>query len=185
MDTSEPRAVARAIAVSRVIALLAIGVGSAVLLGWTFGLERLTRVLPGTGVMKPWSALSFVCAGLSLTCLHARAARSPGRARAGVPCRILALPVASIGALTLFEYLSGLSLGVDSLLFADSVRATHLPWPGRMTAAAGAGFLGLGSSLVFIDRRLGRLPAHQVLAAVPGMTGLLGLLGYLYGPESL
>ena len=45
--------------VARFAALAMVGLGFVVLLGWLFGIELLTRVLPGLATMKPITALKI------------------------------------------------------------------------------------------------------------------------------
>ncbi|MBL9119886.1 MAG: PAS domain S-box protein [Phycisphaerae bacterium] len=199
MDTLEPRAVAQAKLLSRVIAMLTMLAGIAVLVGWALGFEPLKRVLGGTGVMKPWTAVSFFCAAASLLFVH-RHARSDAadsspadvglhQHREGSPGRLWVKLLAAIpfgvGSLTLLEYATGAEIGLDALFFPNAVVETNLPWPGRMTPAAATGFCGLGLALLFLEVRIARAMLPQIFAFVPAATGLVGFLGYIYGVDSL
>src|ERR1700731_2826561 len=96
-------------------AITAAGVGCLVLFGWAFHIEYLKSVLPGLATMKPNTALGLAFSGTSLWLLL------PGesRTRRGHIARFLALMVVMIGAATLIEYLFGLNLRIDQLLFND------------------------------------------------------------------
>src|SRR5262245_33938960 len=110
-DRPAPGATAsRSVAVGA--ALYAIVAGTLTLLGWALPLPRLTD-WTGTGIhMKANPALGAVVAGAALLVL----ALAP-RQRALV--RILAVPVALLGGLTLAEHLFGLNFGIDTLLFDE------------------------------------------------------------------
>ncbi len=179
MDVFDPIAVRRSIAFSRLVGVAAVITALIVLFGWMAGANALTRVLSGTGVMKPLSAVAFAVGGLALVLIHGSSERTR---RVG---RWLGAGPLLIGGLTLYEHITATNLGFDALLFHDAVVATNLPSPGRMTVAASIGFTGLGLAILLIDRRVRWLVHSQWFAIAPGLAGLVGFLGYIYGPQSL
>ncbi len=168
--------------VAAVAAAAVAALGCAVLAGWALDIRLLKSVLPGLVSMKPNTALAFVLAGLSLW-LQARSAASGEWRRAA---RAAALIAALIGSLTLGEYITGLDLGIDQLLFEDGPTTAGAWPPGRMAPATAFGFLALGLALLVLntETRRGRRPA-QALALAAGALPLTGLLGYLLGAPSL
>ena len=95
-----------------------------------------------------------------------------------------AIVVAVIGLLTLVEYLSGLDLGIDQRLFAESSGAVGTFAPGRMAPTTALNFLMIGLALVLLDApRASRAVALLVLTT--GAIGLLNLVGYVYGVQVL
>lgn len=178
-----------------VTACLAIAAGSATLLGWFTGVDALVRLSPGFAPMKPNTAVCFILCGLSLLLRLAPAGRlladETGK-RDALPLALrsaataCALLAGGIGLVTLGEHLLSWNTGLDHLLFTDAVRADgHAP-PGRMTHVAAANFALLGLSLSFLDfePRRGFLPAQHA-ALLVSLTGLIAVLGYLYGVSSL
>src|SRR5688572_14787197 len=95
---------------SRIAALLgalALIGGTASLLGWFLDIYRLTD-WSGAGIsMKANAAIATLSAGLALMLLSLRP-----QVAFGIRC--LGILVAVIGGLTLFEHISGLSLGIDN-----------------------------------------------------------------------
>jgi diguanylate cyclase (GGDEF)-like protein len=142
----------------------------AVLAGWYFDVGVLQSVLPGYVSMRPNSAVAFLFAGLSLWLLH------DGRQQ-GIQ-RALALLVVGIGAATLFEYVSGQSLGIDEILFRDTAAS---PFPGRMAHTTAATLALLGLALAIQGRPRKSLALSQALALAAALAATVALVGYLYG----
>src|SRR6185503_7287711 len=121
-------------AVSVVAALYAIGAGAVTFLGWALHIPRLTDWV-GTNInMKANSALGAVVAGAAVLV----AALLP---RQTILLRILAVPVALLGGLTLAEHAFSVNLGIDTLLFDEAPGAVATMAPGRMGPPASISFL--------------------------------------------
>ena len=86
----------------------------AVLAGWTFGIERFMTVLPGSIRMKPNTAIALMCAAVALLLEWRQVFLWLRRLSAAVPLLF--------GALTLFEYVSGMAVGIDQLFFQPGDR---------------------------------------------------------------
>ncbi len=158
-------------------------VAGAVLVGWALDVASLKGVLPGLVTMKPNTALAFVLSGVSV---WLSSGGGPGRTRTAqrriaLACAVV---VAVIGLLTLVEYLTGLDLGIDQRLYAESPGAVGTFAPGRMAPTTALNFLMIGLALVLLDARVPReLVALLVLGT--GAIGLLSLVGYVYGVTAL
>jgi diguanylate cyclase (GGDEF)-like protein len=150
--------------------IVVITIALAVLAGWAFDIEPLMTLLPGYVRMKPNTALAFLAAGTVLL-LDWRGTGKTMR-------KILASVILGIGTLTLFEYLTGISLGIDQLLVRDTVQHT---FPGRMAHVTAGNLAFLGIALLCRDGgpRLSRL-GHTLSLAV-GLSALLAVVGYVYG----
>ena len=95
--------------------IIAILVGVTVLLGWTYSIERLKRVLPGFVAMNPWTAICFVFAALALICRGL-----PGTHSRSFAILLAAVPLLS-GALKLFELVFRIPIGIDAVVFAEKL----------------------------------------------------------------
>jgi len=165
--------------VSSAAALTSFGIGCLVLAGWWFDIPVLKSVHPGLISMKAVAALCFVLIGLSVWLsqehrAQIRAARY-GAWGGGIV-------VASLGLLTLAEYVFGWSLGIDQLLVTEPAGTSQTIFPGRMAAntAFNLALLGLGVLLLDVRTPRGHRPA-QYLIGVAGLGFLAALLGYSYG----
>lgn len=176
-------------ALSQWVSLWAIGVGTLVLVGWSFDLETLKRVVPGFVAMNPVTALSFIACGASLWLLSRGSLSRRGQRVAQASAAIVAL----IGLLKLLEIGLGWLLGIDRWLFAGKLDATSAnQLPNRMAPNTAFNFLLLGLALLLLDKpvvlsRRGRATPwwpFQVLAIVGVCASLLAVVGYAYGSKA-
>jgi PAS domain S-box-containing protein len=167
-----------------VMSMLAILVACLDLLGWWLGLVSLVRVipLPNSGIMMPNTALGLLLSGAALGLNRTQEVSS---LRRGIS-HALAMVVVLLGGLTLAEYVFAVDLGIDLLLFRETVRnmAPHLP--GRSAPMTALCFCLIGLALWLLDAETsrGRRPA-QLLALTAGGFASLALLGYVYLEEGL
>ena len=96
----------------------------------------------------------------------------------------LALVVIGIGTSTQLEYIFGLDLGIDQLLFRDTTRLDLNPHPGRISPFSSLNFICVGLALLLLISR--RAPGlSQLLAAWISFSTLVVLTGAAYGLESM
>jgi len=148
------------------------------LLGWMWNAPGLTN-WGGRGIsIQPNACVAVILVGLALAFL------TWGFRLAS---RILGVLVVAIGAGTLFEILSRVNLGIDTLLLFDR------PWgreavlsPGRMgpLGATSWSLLGIAFILASLSNPKARKYA-SILAHFTAGTAVLGLIGYLYGASTL
>jgi len=163
---------------ARVAAELVAILGMAVLAGWALDVELLKAAIPGHVTMKANAALAFLLAGSSARLLCSE--RTVRRLR--LAAKAAGVVVAAIGLATLFEYVAGLDLGIDQLLFPDAPHAAQTHHPGRMAPGAALAFLLLGISLAIHDMETveGGRPS-QLLALVASLVPLQAMVGFAYG----
>jgi PAS domain S-box-containing protein len=158
---------------SRALGACSIALGVLVLIGWATGIDALTRVFPGMITMKPNAAIGFLLAGLALRAI-------PREERARRWAVGLSMAVATLGALTLIEYVADLDFGIDQLLFTEPAGSLGSIKAGRMHPTTALNFIliGLASALLAADREPSAAQGMALLAAfVAGVT----LIGYLFG----
>lgn len=163
---------------ARVLGAVAIFAALLVLAGWAFDIQLLKSVLPGAATMKANTALGFLLSGLGLWLLATpSAAASTARTRTRLAASCAGL-VALLGTATLAQYLFGVDFGIDTLLVADANP--------RMAPVTAFAFILLGLALLLRDApRRGAQLLAEVCALTVALIGLLALLGYAYGVESL
>ncbi|WP_372791620.1 EAL domain-containing protein [Paraconexibacter sp.] len=148
--------------------------GVAVLLAWVVGVVEVPRVVPGLPAMVPLTA-----AGLVLAAGGIRALTRGHRGRL-----VLAAGAAAvlIGVLVTFEYVSGISLGIDGWL----PHAGSIDHPLRPSPHSAAALILLGATVVALVRDGGTFgPWSLGLTLAGAFVVLLGDLGYLYGVDEL
>jgi signal transduction histidine kinase len=153
---------------------VAIGLGatvsSLVLLGWTLDVPFLQSILPGQPQMVPLTAVAFILASVSLATLKNKALVSA----------LGALSVVLIGILIISEYVSGLDLGFDRLIFSRRLETTVHSFPGRPSPHTAIDLLLIGSALLLSHRTGRTYRLAQGLALTAALIASLALVGYIY-----
>ena len=175
------------LALTVAVAAVMLAALAVIFVGWGMDVAAVRSVLPGAVAMKFQTALGL-CAGAGALLLLGRGAT--GRtctiayAVAGVP--------AAIGLAVLSEYVLGLDLGIDELVFVDHAgRAAGIAYPGRLAPTTAFCFLLLTAALLMLDRGRGwRWRPTELLAIPMALVASMGLIGYaysipaFYGPAS-
>ena len=153
--------------------------GLAILIGWALDLPLLRSGIPGSLAVKANSALGFLAAGLAARTL---ASRTSGP-RARIVASVAGVVVAAVGFFTLVEYVAGINLGIDQVLFHEAGAFAH---PGRMAPNAALAFLFIGTALAIhdVETEGGTRPA-QLLALAAALVPLQAMIGYAYGVEPM
>jgi PAS domain S-box-containing protein len=165
---------------SKIASVLLILIGSTVLVGWVLNIPALKSILPGLATMKVNTALCFVLVGVALRTLTNEQPNT-AQMRLAQTCALITL---LIGALTLSEYVFGWELGIDQLVFQDTVPPGVNTIPGRMAHATAFSFVLLGLALWLLTRSHSVLIAQLAALVVVGIAFLV-IAGYLYGVSSL
>ena len=158
------------------VAAILFGIG--VLESYVFGIEPLLPFHPFLPPSQPLVALMLLLVGTSLLALRLGHRRLQlGAAGATV---VLAGTV-------MLEYLLGLRLGVDTVLFGEAVRQMSRVFPGRPAPITGATFLLLGGLLLPIGRRPdGRASRSRTVAALFALVlPVIAIGGHLFGVSEL
>lgn len=131
---------------ARAIVIVVLTAAAIAWVGWSTGVDPLTRLYPTWPVMTPWTAL---CLGALGAAVLAQSGQPSGaRVWAG---RILAFAVVVVAVIVLAEWATGRSFGLDQAWFGDAVRMRQASWPGRpspqtalsLAVAATAGLMRL------------------------------------------
>jgi signal transduction histidine kinase len=146
--------------------------------GWLTDTPRLTDWWNAGITIKANAALAFVVSGSALLLI----ALQPRRRTL---IRALGVAVALIGGLTLFEHVSGLDLGIDTLMFDEPAGAAATAAPGRMGPPASASFLAMGIALALTPGRSRVITWSVGLALAVLAISTLSLTGYWYGAKPM
>ncbi|MCF3132054.1 SpoIIE family protein phosphatase [Streptomyces olivochromogenes] len=161
-------------------AVVAAVLGAAGLSGWVFGIDVLRRG-PGAGAtMNANTAVALLALGISLF-LVARGCVTPWM----IAARGAAALAAFVGGLTVVEYVTGVGLGIDELLFRDDTVRVATEVPGRMASNTATALMIGGVAALCASSS--RLPAWT--SQVPGLAvltlGMLRLYGFAYAVPEL
>ena len=149
------------------------------LLGWLANIPRLTDWL-GSGItIKANAALAGAACGIALLIVNFRP-----QARA-LP-RALSVAVALVGGLTLFEHVTQINLGIDTLLATEAPGAAATAAPGRMGPPASLSYVLLGLAL-FAHTSASSTPQRLAvtLALFVIAISMLSLVGFWYGAREM
>lgn len=160
---------------ARICAGLTLALGCVVILGWQLDVEVLKSVLPGYISMKVNTALGLIL-------LSTASLVMPWRRQVGVG---LAFAASVIGALTLVEYLSGVNLGIDELLYIDRAGIGRAYPPGRLAPITSIILCLFGLGVYFANRKGTRLYAKaQGLYMICAILSFQALVGYALGVQN-
>ena len=148
-------------------------------LAYAFDVPRLADWL-NTGIaIQPNAAIAVMAAAVAVLLVWSGLPRVAG---------FVGIGVAAIGVATLFEYISGIDLGIDGLfLFGRTWGRVGVLVPGRMgpPGALSWTLLGLSIALASIQSRQWPRVVAPSLALIAMAIGTLSLIGYSYGASDL
>jgi signal transduction histidine kinase len=161
----------------RFAAILVVGLGCAVLCGWAADIPVLKSFVPGLIEMKVNTAVGFFFAGLSLW-LQAAPSAPRAQRRGGQACAVVVL---LLGTASLAEWVSGVDLHIDQLLFVEPASALYTSAPGRMAPNTAINFICDSLALLLLDWRWKRMRPAQILCLIELVMAMLALLVHVYG----
>ena len=168
--------------ISQIISLITIIFGILVIIGWVFNINILLSPGEGFSTIKANVGLGFVLIGFALYLLQDKRNNKSNKQLS----QLLSVIVFLIGFLTLFEYLSGINLFIDQILFKEEPGAFLTSSPNRMAFSAAIGLTLAGLSAIFIDyeTKSGHKPG-QYLILILGAVAIMALLGFAYNVSYL
>lgn len=134
---------------SRKASVATVAIGAVVIFGWMFNIAALKSVLPGLVTMKANTAICLILGGWCLWLWHKPSPDESNRSRA----QIFAAIVTLIGLLTLIQYATGSTSGIDHLLFKESATAAGTHSLGGWLPIPAVNFLLLGVALLLLHSR--------------------------------
>lgn len=153
--------------------------GAAGAVGWLFRIEAQFYGLP---TMKANTACWLIAIGIAQ--YFARKPNPGNLARLLPP--LLGTAVTILGLLTLAEYLFSVDLHIDQAIIPGHPAHATVPLPGRMAWASAIAFTFLGMAVALTVARSHALEIlSRAFASIVTLVSSLGILGYLYGVDSL
>ncbi len=166
---------------SRIICLLVVILGAAVLFGWALDIPALKSLNPAWVSMKANSAICFVLTAMALVLLTGT--QKPRYLKyAAFLCIVVTFTIAG---LTLLQYSFGFDSRLDEFFFRDDTDPVATSHPGRMSPLSAINFMLVSGSLFFIALPAKKYFPFQLLNLASGLFSLVSLLGYLFGADEL
>ena len=152
------------------------------LVGWTFEIDFLKRIVPGYVFMNPTAATAFVLASIALWFFNG----SNNNLRR--LARLLAAIVAFAGLAKLCAIVGLHDIGIDRIFFSGQLLDKVTGQANQMAPQTALNFLLLGTALLLLDVRTKRgrdLYLLQYSAIIVILFSFLAVIGYVYGAKSL
>lgn len=161
---------------SKILSLIVIVVAILIMVGWLFNIPLLRGDISQFYATKFNTALTFVLAGgaLYLANIYSK------KYSLMLISKILALAVLFIGIITFLQYISGVNLGLDQLLFTQPFRDPVETITGRTKFLSSLIFIIYGFAL-FLLTNSKRNSLFQMLALIGGFIAFFGFTGAVYG----
>jgi signal transduction histidine kinase/CHASE3 domain sensor protein len=155
------------IKIAQISAWTVISLGVITLIGWIFNIVLLKSISVGLVPLKPNAAVEFILSGLFIIIWTSGKSDPTGKSlpKKLMPSIIIVFMV--VAFLTIVEYLIGINLGIDQLLFSDtSLFSVH---PGRMAPNAVLLFLIVGLAFIFMSDKI----RYKNKGLISGILGLV------------
>lgn len=180
-DLSQPSSTEKSLSrISRTAGVFVILVSCFVILGWIFDIQFLKSVYPTFVSMKANTAVAFLFAGFALLLFG----DEHNRERWKLTTSLFSIIVVLIGGLSLCEYVFGIDLRLDQMLFKEAAGTFGTSQPGRMAPNTALSFIAIGLSLTLLNAKSTRaFFLSQFFAVTAMLVSWTALLGYLYGIE--
>ena len=176
------RAVAAFELVSIVAGLLSAVIGVLVLIGWWRDIDALRTIIPGLIPTIPNTAVAAILGGLAVL----SAVRAERDARFNTVTLWLAAALTVLGTLFVIERALTVDLGVDLLLFGNSVKGWEGTSPGRPAINSAVVMMVDGLALLLLDVKTERdRRPSEGLSAVGAVIAFIAIVGYMYGVRGL
>ncbi|MFA6193866.1 MAG: HAMP domain-containing sensor histidine kinase [Parcubacteria group bacterium] len=164
---------------SRILGGMVFLIGFLALAGWQFDLIFFKRIVSSLPIIASNTAFSFFLGGIVLFLIADQQAGE--KKYLTIISRIFSSLIAFVGLFTLFEYLFGINLGIDRLLFAGVQGESAV----RMSPQSAFNFLMTGVSLLFIaGQEKEKVKVSQVIILLAGAVSLVSLFGFIYNISS-
>jgi signal transduction histidine kinase len=186
MISVTPQRQSRAVAAFELVPVVAGGfvvvVGVLVLIGWWRDIDALRTIIPGLIPMIPNTAVAAILGGTGLIL----AMRTERDERIRTAARWFAGALTTLGVLFFFERVTGLGLGIDTLLFGNDPHLMEWLPPGRPAINSTIVMMVDGIALLLVDTytRRGRRPT-EALATIGVLISFTAILGYVYSVRQL
>jgi len=176
------RAVAAFELVSIVAGLLSAVIGVLVLIGWWRDINALRTIIPGLIPTIPNTAVAAILGGLAVL----SAVRAERDARFNTVTLWLAAALTVLGTLFVIERALTVDLGIDLLLFGNSVKGWEGTSPGRPAINSAVVMMVDGLALLLLDVKTERdRRPSEGLSAVGAVIAFIAIVGYMYGVRGL
>lgn len=176
---TNPQLIRRLKYFSRIFGGMVFLIGLSALVGWQFDLTFFKKIVSSLPIIAPNTAFSFFLGGIVL--FLTADPKAGEKKYLTIISYIFSSLIAFIGLFTLLEYLFGINLGIDRLLFAGAQSESAV----RMSPQSAFNFLMVGVSfLFFVGQGKEKVKIGQAIILLAGAVSLVSLFGFIYNISS-
>lgn len=159
---------------STAICLLVFTIGLAASIGWAFNISSLKNIFPNLPIIAPNTSFALMLSAISLWILQEKRSQNKIRFLA----YSIAIFIGVIGILTFIEYVAGIDLKIDNLIFKNAFSANGLPV--RMSPQSSINFFIISLSFLLINfkTKKNKQPS-QYLILIVGLVSLFSFFGFV------
>lgn len=162
--------------------IIVVVIGVLTLIGCALDVTTLKNARADLAPMKVNTAIVFVLAGMGCLAVSLR----PPLGKWQHIKNVAAYIVVAVGALTVVEWVVGVDLGIDNIVYSESTKFAGTIVPGRMTIWAAVSFALAGIAIFLADSRNKSLRSiSQTTAVFSGIPASISLFGHAAGCSSL
>lgn len=148
-----------------------------VMVGWLFGVEQLTHILPGLVSMKFTTSAIFFVTGIALLGVYAREKYDAGWTEIVLP--ISSLTIAIVMGVTLLSNVFDFRSGLELLFVTEGNNAAFTSKPGTPSIGTMAAFIFIatGVFVALLEFRI-RFLFYRLTGSLVAVLGGVALVGY-------
>lgn len=164
---------------SIICGISALCIGLIALVGWYINNELFKSLVPGLPTMKTNAAIAFVLGGAAIV-LYQKRVQPLAMQFVRLFC---AISVSIIGILTLAQYVAGVNLGIDELVFREGLGSLGTISPNRMAPNSAILFSLIGWALVYLENKHNQVRFSQIVLLLSLVILMPTLIGYIFDIE--
>ncbi len=170
--------------IAKVLSLVVIIAGVAVMIGWIFNIGILKSISPGWVSMKFDTAIAFVLSGISLYFI-VRAIEGEFD-KAQVVLSITSLIIMLLMGILFFSAILKIHTGIEELFIKETMLAAKTVAPGRPSVPTIISFILIASAGIFTILNPDKLQSKlKIIGLIVGVIGLLAVVGYIINSPAL
>ena len=162
----------------KLLALVVIISGIAVIIGWIFNIGILKSILPSWTTMKFSAAISFVASGIMLYSIVIALEGNIDQAQLIIPTAVLII-VLTMG-IFFFSSLLNIRTGIEDLFVKEGSGAVKSITPGRPAVSTAVNFilLSIAGMLTLVESK-GLRSKLKIIGVTVALIGVVAVIGYI------
>lgn len=164
--------------VAKLLALVVIIAGIAVMIGWICNISLLKSITPSWVAMKFSTAICFVVSGIMLYSIVIGLEGNSDQAQIIIPAAVLIICL--IMGMFFFSSFLNIRTGVEDLFVKEGASAVGSITPGRPAVSTTVGFIliSIAGMLILVDSKNMQLKL-KIIGSIIALIGAIAVIGYI------